>query len=196
MEDFKKHLPTIIFNIVETVIVILMGMLLKLPVNYIILVLFVFIITRFIIAKSTNNKVVHFKTWYRCLIWSLLTMLSLFVLLHVDLIISIMFAIFAAFILTNKSNIDDMYLWKNNDEPSKYQDIIEYVKYNSLDDKLLEFEDKIRKRDKLEYLIYKYKFKENMTFNEMSELLDDMPNPRIVEHLDKIAFALRLYCGI
>jgi len=29
----------------------------------------------------------------------------------------------------------------------------------------------------------------------MSELLD-MDNPRIVEHLDKIAFALRLYCGI
>lgn len=196
MDEFKKRLPSYIFSIAETIIVVLIGMLLKLPINYIILVLFTFIITRFIIARSTHNKLIHFKTWYRCLIWSLLVMLSLFVLLHVDLVISITFAIFSAFIMTGKSNIEDMYLWKNSDDPSKYQDVIEYVKYNSLDDKLLEFEDKIRNRDKLEYLIYKYKFKENKTFNEMSELLDNMSNPRIVEHLDKISFALRLYCGI
>ena len=122
-------------------------------------------------------------------------MLSLFVLLKVDLVISIMFAIFSAFIMTGKSNINDMYLWKNGNEPSKYQDIIDYIKYNELDDKLLEFEHKIKERNKVEYLIYKYKFKEGKTFSEMSELLD-MDNPRIVEQLDKIAFAIRLYCGI
>ena len=88
-----------------------------------------------------------------------------------------------------------MYLWKSCDEPSKYQDIIDYVKYNELDNKLLEFEYKIKERNNLEYLIYKYKFKDNRTFSEMSELLD-MENPRIVEQLDKIAFAMRLYCGI
>lgn len=122
-------------------------------------------------------------------------MLSLFVLLKVDLVVSIMFAIFSAFIMTGKSNISDMYLWKNGDVPSKYQDIMDYIKYNELDDKLLEFENKIKERNNLEYLIYKYKFKEGKTFAEMSELLD-MDNPRIVEHLDKIAFAIRLYCGI
>lgn len=122
-------------------------------------------------------------------------MLSLFVLLKIDLVVSIMFAIFAAFIMTGKSNILDMYLWKNSEEPSKYHDIIEYIKYNELDDKLLEFERKIKERDNLEYLLYKYRFKEGRTFNEISELLD-IDNPRIVEHLDKIAFAIRLYCGI
>ena len=122
-------------------------------------------------------------------------MLSLFVLLKIDLVVSIMFAIFAAFIMTGKSNILDMYLWKNSEEPSKYHDITEYIKYNELDDKLLEFERKIKERDNLEYLLYKYRFKEGRTFNEISELLD-IDNPRIVEHLDKIAFAIRLYCGI
>ena len=122
-------------------------------------------------------------------------MLSLFVLLHVDLVVSITFAIFAAFIMTGRSNVNDMYLWKASDEPSKYQDIIEFVRYNELDTKLLEFEHKIKERNNLEYLIYKYKFKDAKTFSEMSELLD-MDNPRIVEQLDKIAFAIRLYCGI
>lgn len=88
-----------------------------------------------------------------------------------------------------------MYLWKSTDEPSKYQDIIDYIKYNELNDKLIEFERKIKDRNNLEYLIYKYRFKENKTFSEISETLE-MDNPRIVEHLDKIAFAIRLYCGI
>ena len=122
-------------------------------------------------------------------------MLSLFVLLKVDLPVAIMFAIFSTFIMTGKSNINDMYLWKNNNEPSKYQDIIDFIKYNELDDKFIEFENKLKARNNLEYLIYKYKFKEAKTFNEISELLD-IDTPRIVEYLDKIAFAIRLYCGI
>lgn len=190
MEKFKKIFPSLIFNIAETVIIVLMGVLLKLPINYIVLVMLSFMITRGFFGKP-----LHFKTWYRCLVWSVLVMLSLFVLLKVDLVVSITFAIFAAFIMTGRSNIMDMYLWKNSNEPSKYQDIIEFVKYNELNDKLLEFEHKIKERNNLEYLIYKYKFKDGKTFSEMSELLD-MDNPRIVEHLDKLAFAIRLYCGI
>lgn len=190
MEKFKKIFPSLIFNIAETVIIVLMGVLLKLPINYIVLVMLSFMITRGFFGKP-----LHFKTWYRCLVWSVLVMLSLFVLLKVDLVVSITFAVFAAFIMTGRSNIMDMYLWKNSNEPSKYQDIIEFVKYNELNDKLLEFEHKIKERNNLEYLIYKYKFKDGKTFSEMSELLD-MDNPRIVEHLDKLAFAIRLYCGI
>ena len=190
MERIKRLIPSLIFNVAETALIILAGMLLNLPVNYIVLVTLTFMITRGLFGKA-----LHFKTWYRCLIWSTLIMLSLFVLLKIDLVVSIMFAIFAAFIMTGKSNILDMYLWKNSEEPSKYHDIIEYIKYNELDDKLLEFERKIKERDNLEYLLYKYRFKEGRTFNEISELLD-IDNPRIVEHLDKIAFAIRLYCGI
>ena len=88
-----------------------------------------------------------------------------------------------------------MYLWNNNGETSKYQDIKDFIKYNEFDDKLIEFETKLKDRDNLEYLIYKYRFKENRTFSEISELLD-LDSPRIVEHLDRVAFALRLYCGI
>jgi hypothetical protein len=168
----------------------LSGLALHLELKYIVLVMLVFMISRGFFGNP-----LHFKTWYRCLIWSLLILTSLFVILKVDLIISILFAIFSAFIMTGRSNINDMYLWKNNDEPSKYQDIIDFVKYHELDDKLIEFEHKIKEKDSVEYLIYKYKFKEGKTFSEMSELLD-MSNPRIVEQLDKIAFAIRLYCGI
>ena len=189
-KSVKCQLKRIVFNIIETILILLIGKLLNLPINFILIVMFTFLLSR-----SCFGKTMHFKTWYRCLIYSLTIMLSLFLILKVDLILSIIFTIFAAFIMTGKADINELYLWKNSDEPSKYQDIIDFVKYNEFDDKLLEFEDKIKKRNNLEYLIYKYRFKDGKTFSEMSELLD-MDNPRIVEQLDKIAFAIRLYCGI
>lgn len=122
-------------------------------------------------------------------------MLSLFLLLKIDLVVSMMFAVFSAFIMTGKSNVKDMYLWNNHNEPSKYQDIADFIKYNPLDDKLISFEAKLKEMDSVEYLIYKYRFKDNKTFKEISILLD-MDGPRIVEELDKVAFAIRLYCRI
>ncbi|MDE6946568.1 MAG: accessory gene regulator B family protein [Anaeroplasmataceae bacterium] len=189
MEKIRRLIPTLIFNIAETLIIFLCGICLKLEIRYVLLIMLVFMMSRGFFGKA-----LHFKTWYRCLIWSTLIMLSLFVLLKVDLIISILFAIFSAFIMTGKSNIEDMYMW-NNGEPSKYADILDFIKYHPLDDKLLEFEEKLKSVNTVEYLIYKYRFKENKTFAEISELLD-LDNPRIVEKLDKVAFAIRIYCKI
>ena len=77
----------------------------------------------------------------------------------------------------------------------QYEDIINFIKSNEDNNNLIEFENKIETRDGVDYLIYKYKFKEGKTFKEMNELLD-MENPRIVEHLDKIAYAIRVYFDI
>lgn len=189
-EKIKITISTILFSVIETIIIFLTGQLLDINIKYILLVMLTFLISR-----GCFGKALHFKSWYRCLIWSLLIMLSLFVLLKVDLIISILFAIFSAFIMTGKSNIKDMYLWNNHNEPSKYQDIADFVKYNAFDDKLLAFEKKLKDTNSVEYLVYKYRFKDGKTFKEISQSLD-MDGPRIVEKLDKIAFAIRLYCGI
>lgn len=185
-----RLLPTLIFNLAETAIIFLSGVALKLDIRYIIILMLTFMISRGLFGKA-----LHFKTWYRCLVWSTLIMLSIFVLLKVDLVISILFAIFGAFIMTGKSNIKDMYLWNTDGSPSKYADIVEYVKYHSFDDRLIEFEQKLEAMDSVEYLVYKYRFKEEKTFSEISDLLD-MDNPRIVERLDKVAFAIRIYCKI
>ena len=189
-KKIRNFISTLIFNVAETALIFLIGLLLKLPIEHILTIMFTFMVSR-----GFFGKVLHFKSWYRCLIWSLLIMLSLFLILKVDLVVSILFAVFSAFIMTGKSNIKDMYLWNNHNEPSKYQDIMEFIKYNPMDDKLLLFEKKLKDLDSVEYLIYKYRFKENKTFKEISELLD-MDGPRIVEKLDKVAFAIRLYCGI
>lgn len=190
MNRIKIIASSLIFNIAETCLIFLVGKLLELPTNEILIIMITFMISR-----GCFGSALHFKTWYRCLVWSLLILLSLFVLLKVDLIVSILFAIFSAFIMTGKSDIKNMYLWNNSNEPSKYQDIIDFIKYNEFDDKLLEFEKKLSEKNSLEYLIYKYRFKDNKSFGEITRLLD-LDSPRIVEKLDKIAFAMRLYCRI
>ena len=188
MEWLKKNIKGIIFNIAETIVIFLVGLALELDIKFIIMLMLTFIISRGLFGKA-----LHFKTWYRCLIWSTLIMLSIFVILKVDLVISILFAIFSALIMTGKSDIACIYLWKNHGEPSKYQDIIDYIKYNEYEDKLVEFEKKLKENNTLEYLIYKYRFKDNRTFGEISDLLD-IEGPRIAEKLDKVAFAIRIYC--
>ena len=185
----KSLLKTLMFNIAETLLIILIGKLLNLPINFIIMIMLTFMISRTFFGKS-----LHFKTWYRCLVWSLLILLSLFLIVKIDLKISVLFAIFSAFIMTGKSNINDMYLWKPANE-SKYKDIEEYIKYNEYNSDLIDFEQNLKRRDNLLYLIYKYRFKDKMTFTEMSEKLD-MENPRIVEKLNQIALAIRINCGI
>ena len=124
MEKFKKNLSSLIFNIVETILIFLIGKLLNLPINFILIVMLTFMISRACFGNS-----MHFKTWYRCLVWSLMIMLTLFLILKVDIIVSVLFAIFSAFIMTGRSNINDMYLWRPLNE-SKYKDIEEFVKYN------------------------------------------------------------------
>lgn len=186
----KKFVFNLVFNIVETLLIFLVGKLLSLPISNILIVMLAFMISRGFFGNT-----LHYKTWYRCLIWSLAIMLSLFVLLKIDLTLSILFAIYAAFIMTGKSNIQDMYLWKAPNE-SKYKDIEDYIKYHFMDTELLDFEDNLKRRDDVLFLIYKYRFRDKLTFAQISEKLNDMENPRIVESLDQIALAIRIACKI
>lgn len=188
MKKILLYLPSVIFNVAEVSIIALIGTLLDLPINEMIVIFLLFAIMRMSLGGA-----MHYKDWYRCMVWSTLVFLSLFVLARADLIICILSTIFCAYVLTTRGNIRDIFMWKGKN--SKYNDIDEFVKYNSLDTRLIEFENKIKEQDNLDYLIYKYRFKDKLTFEDISEKLDIQTN-RITEKLDRLAFALRLYCGI
>lgn len=189
MEKYRIFLGSLIFNIAETILIFLIGRLLDLPIKEVIIIML-----SFMISRGCFGNALHFKDWYRCLIWSALILLSLFVILKVDFTISVLFTIFSAFIMTGKSNINDMYLWNNNKQ-GKYKDIEDFVKYNEFNPKLLDFEENLKRKDGLLFLIYKYKFRDGLKFKEISEILK-LDNPRIVESLDRIALAFRINLGI
>lgn len=159
----KNLLSSLIFNIAETILIFLMGRLLSLPVNYIIITMLTFMISR-----GCFGKALHFKTWYRCLVWSLLILLSLFVLLKVDLVVSIMFAIFSAFIMTGKSNVCDMYLWTG--KVSKYDALKNFVAISPNHPILIEHEEYWRKNYPMRYEIFQLYFRENQTYEYIAKL--------------------------
>ena len=180
----NKNVLIILFNIVEIIVVYLTGKLLNLPNEVIFIIMLLFFIVR-----MTLGRPLHYKSPYKCFIMTLLIFLSMFVVFHVNLYVSILFTIFDAFLLTGRGNIDDMFMWCG--KTSKYQDIIEFVKYNAFNEKLIKFENALKEQDNLSYLIYKYRFKDNLTFEQISERLD-LDNPRISEIQDNVAFAFRI----
>lgn len=76
--------------------------------------------------------------------------------------------------------------YKKHDD-SKYCKLISFIKYNGLDENLIEAEERLKEIDTVIYLVYKRKFREDKTFKDISEEFD-IENPRIVEILDKAYF--------
>jgi hypothetical protein len=188
MKKLKNYIPSIIFNFAEISVIFLVGRLLKLKLEEMLVIFLVFVMIRISLGGA-----MHYKSPYKCAIWSLLVFLSLFSLAKAGWIISIIMTVFCAFILTTKGNINDGLMWKG--KRSNYADIEEFIKYNEMEDKLIDFEKKLKDKDDLLFLLYKYRFKENYTFAEISERTG-LENPRIAEKLEQIALSIRLYCGI
>ena len=76
--------------------------------------------------------------------------------------------------------------FKKHDD-SKYNRLIEFIKFNGIDKDLIEAEERLKQVDAQLYVIYKRKFREDKTFREISEEFD-IDNPRIVESLDKVYY--------
>ena len=188
MKKLTYYLPSVIFNIAEVLVIFLAGKLLGLRLEIMLIIFGIFVTIRISLGGA-----LHYKSPYKCAIWSLLIFLSLFVLTNVGFLVSVIMAIFCAYVLTTKGNIQDGLMWKGKE--TKYADIEEYIKYNLMETKLMEYEEKLKSRDNLTYLIYKYRFKDKMTFSQISERLD-LENPRIAEKLEQIAFSFRIYFGI
>lgn len=179
------NLVSIIFNLVETLLLIGAAYLLKISVRDTLL-----IFLTFQIARAYFKFPKHYKAWQQCMIWTLIIFASLFCIARVDIVVGIMCAVFTAYILSGKSDIKNIYMWKKT---SAHQDIIDYVKYNYYtDDAIREFERKLQDRGSaLDYKIWEYRFKNGKSFEEISELLD-LDSARIAEIQNSVALSFRL----
>ena len=163
MNNRKIFIQSLIFNVAETILIILLGLWLNVPINYIVILILAFAICRIYLGDA-----IHFKSWYRCLIWSSLILCSLFVIFKVDLIISIVFAIFGGFVLTGRANLKDMYLWTG--KVSKYDALKNFIAISPNHPILLEHEEYWRKNYPMRYEIFQLYFRENQTYEYIAKL--------------------------
>ena len=73
MKRIFYYLPSIIFNVIEFVVIILIGVLLQLKMLDIICIILLFGIIRML-----THSAIHYKNWKLCILWSTLQMSSLF----------------------------------------------------------------------------------------------------------------------
>lgn len=166
----------------------------KVSINNILIILLTFFISRFAIGSPGHYKIVNYFDggWKRCVLWTSSLIISLFMVTKLSTTVAIMFTIFTVFIISGKANIEDTQLgFKPKNAPSKYADVEEYVKFNEFNDKLIKFENKLKEQDNQLYLIYKYRFKDRLTFQVIADRLDISSN-RITEKLDAIALSIRM----
>ena len=180
----KMNLVSYLFNLFETLMLILIAYLLKVGIINTLLIFLTFQISRAFIKMPK-----HYKDWQRCLCWTLVIFGGLFVVSRVDISVGIMCSVFTAYILSGKADIGDMYMWKPQNE-SVHQPLIDYLKYNTICDDYLKAEELLKQKvDTKTYLIYKRKFIDGYSYERISEEFD-MSNPRIKECLDKCYYFL------
>ena len=127
MKKVMYYLPSIIFNLIETLIIFLIGRLLELRLVELLIILVLFSGLRIKLGGA-----LHYKSPKKCILWTTLVFTVLFLIFKVNPIIGIVITAFSSIILTDKANtkgsINDMFMWKG--KSSKYEDIDEYIQIN------------------------------------------------------------------
>lgn len=189
MEKVKilNFTKVLIFNILEIIVIFLLGKVFNVKVSIRIMFMVIFFITRMIIGEPK-----HYKRAYMCALWSALVFLSLYSLSSLDLIAIIILTIFTGFISTGKADISDMFMWGGN---KLNNNVYDWVKFNQNNEQLLKYENDLKLNDNRKYIIFQYRFREFKSYSEIAELMEiDMQRisdeVKIMSHF--IEYSIRL----
>lgn len=160
----KKFLFRLMFNIIETIIIFMIGLIFKVNISLIIVLMLIYFFTRLLFGGPK-----HYATWQRCFLWSTLVFTSLYALSSLDLLAIVLFTIFTGFISTGKADINDMYMWRGN---ILNNTVFDWVKFNQDNEKLKKYENQLKETDKQKYFIFIYRFREFKSYNEIAKLMD------------------------
>ena len=197
MKNKLWNIPSIIFNLLETFLILLVGWMLNLNSKDIILIVVLFVSGRIFLKGA-----MHYKSWKKCLIWTLLLMTSLFILVKIDIYIAIYMTLFSAYIVTERANVKDGYMYyKDVRREGKYREMERFIEDNINSQEVKKFEDKLRKintiyKDRYKkdfYCVYELKFKEGKSFEEIKQRTNISDNHELTKILDTIFITFNMY---
>lgn len=197
MKNKLWNIPSIIFNLLETFLILLVGWMLNLNSKDIILIVVLFVSGRIFLKGA-----MHYKSWKKCLIWTLLLMTSLFILVKIDIYIAIYMTLFSAYIVTERANVKDGYMYyKDVRREGKYREMERFVEDNINSQEVKKFKDKLRKintiyKDRYKkdfYCVYELKFKEGKSFEEIKQRTNISDNHELTKILDIIFITFNMY---
>lgn len=168
-----NFLRVLIFNIVETIVIFMIGLIFELNYNYIISLMIIFFMARMLCGQPK-----HYKKAYQCFIWSTLTFTSVYVLTDLHIFVTILLTVFTGFIATGRADIEEMYMWKG--KKSNYIALIDLISVSPNNTIILEHEEYWRKNYPMRYEIFKLFFRERNSYEEIMEI-KDLPDTKIIQ---------------
>lgn len=187
MKRIFYYLPSIIFNAVEFLAIILIGVLLEMK-----LIDIICIILLFAIIRMLTKSAIHYKNWKLCLFWSTFQMFTLFLASKAGIAISVLITVFAAIVLSGKGDYKDIFMWGGN---SLNKIVFDWVKFNQDNEKLIKYEEDLKKTDKQKYFIFKYRFREFKSYSQIASIMG-IGTQRISEEINVmshfIEYSIRL----
>lgn len=195
-------------NLVVVVLLIIALLLNLFPFSLVELVMCIIQIPLYLFVRSHLEEPLHARGLNLCFVLTILFYILLFISIRFmtflmgesfALVFSSLLTVLGCFSTSTVPNrMEDkgkiFFGYKKHDD-SKYQRLIDYIKFNGIDPKLLEAEERLKQFDMQTYLLYKRKFREDKTFREINEEFE-IDNPRIVETLDKAYFYMIGALGI
>lgn len=200
MKKVLYELPSYLFSIFQGVLIFLVGyFLVRLPYDHTL-----FIMTTFMIVRMNAKKPCHYKSMYKCTFFTLLIFCALFLLAKIDFTIGLVITVIIANILTEKGDLRNSFEHFNKGNEKKYIYIEKYVEKYKNSEELEDFEKLLKKiTDKYEdkhkvnfYEIYKMKFLQNKSLDEIANLANLKNRRKVINVLDMIAGMFYSYINL
>jgi hypothetical protein len=179
---------SVIVELIEFVIISLIAIfILEIKFKSLIIILLTFFISRFYIGSPGHYKINNYfdNGWKRCFFWTSSLILSLSLTTKLGILVGMLFTIFTVYTISGKANISDIVIdakidindltlgYKAKGEPSKYEKLIEYLKFNAISDEYIKAEELLKKAiDTKQFKIYKRIFFDNYTWDKVEEEFD------------------------
>ena len=178
VNNMKKVIISILFNLFETLCIFFVGYLLKISLVNELIMLMLFAIPRFIFKGAS-----HYKSPFKCFVISMLLGSSFMFMFNTNQYLGYIFALFSGCLLTQKGNISNIYQWN---KVSKYQSIIDYINENPNDYIIDKYEEYLLIYYPFRYEIYNLKFKQNLPLDKIMNDLSITSYNKLVSELDII----------
>ena len=187
-------------NLVMIILLIIAILFNLFPFSLISLILCVLQIPLYLIVRANFKDPIHAIGLNNCFVVTIIFFILLFIsikgmmyliCLPLVIIFSCLLTVLGCYVTSTLPNLmaekGKLFFGYKKHNESKYEKLIEYIKYNGIDKNLIEAEERLKEVDTQMYLLYKRKFREDKTFKEIVDEFD-IDNPRIVEILDKVYY--------
>ena len=186
----RKFIFSILFNLLEIICTIILGLLLKFSYLSIFIILSTWICLRLLLSATYKVRILHYKSPLKCFIASTLLFLSIFLANKIDMIVGIFVVVYTSIFMSSLGNIGDIFQWYNDGDirSSKYKALIEFIRNNPNNAIILEYEKFWRDNYPTRYEIFVEFFRKRKKYNEIVSYMSLKGNTTIKQEC-KIIFA-------